>query len=680
MSKKYSHVLQPIRIGNVILKNRLLSSNSLPHFLMGPESFPSDPVMLYQTGLARNGAAIVTTLDWSDQRQRNGGGDGCHFPMFNLEDPSVQNYMNQLADGIHFYHSKASVAIMPLPPKGYGVIAEEHGPFWPNELPDEPMKAPAGPPPDMGDDAPPMGPPMSGPVKQMERPQMDEMIGRYVKVAKTYQGFGFDMITIHMSYNATVLAQFLSPLKNTRTDEYGGSVENRTRFPLELCRAIKAACGQDFLIEVQISGEEAEGGITIADTVEFAKLAEGIIDIFQIRAADGDLNHPTGFNSDRTPITLRVAEAIKESGAKVVTAPIGGFQNVEDIERYLAEGKTDMVAAARAFFCDPGYYEKIVEGRGEDVVPCIRRNRCHGQGMDGPWLSVCSVNPTLGLGHKLERMVSAAPKRLKTVAVIGGGVAGMQAAVTAASRGHSVTLYEKADRLGGQVLHADYASFKWPILDFKNYLIRQLDKQGVQVRLGVQATPEMIAAEGYDVVIAALGAEPRLPEIEGLKNADGTVCEGVWNPIAVYGKAHELGKRVVVIGGSEIGTETGLYLTETGHEVTVLTRQRQLAPESERVHYYSAFQQYWEEAEQFHFITKATTTRVAPGKVWYTDKTGEHLLECDSIVACGGMGAKSQDAMDFSGTGDEVFVIGDCDHVGNIQKAVRAGYSVAAML
>lgn len=680
MSKKYSHILQPIQIGNVILKNRLLSSNSLPHFLMGPESYPSDPMMLYQTNLARNGAAIVTTLDWSDPRQRNGGGDGCHFPMFDLEDPSVQNYMNQLSDGIHFYHAKASVAIMPLPPKGYGVIAEEHGPFWPNELPDEPMKAPAGPPPGDEGDAP-MGPPMSGPVQQMERPQMDEMIQRYVKVAKTYQSFGFDMITIHMSYNATVLAQFLSPLKNTRTDAYGGNVENRTRFPLELCRAIKAACGQDFLIEAQISGEEAPGGITIADTVEFAKLAEGIIDIFQIRAADGDLNHPTGFNSDRTPITLRVAEAIKRSGAKIVTAPIGGFQNAEDIERYLAEGKTDMVAAARAFFCDPDYYEKIVEGRGEDVVPCIRCNRCHGQGMNGPWLSVCSVNPTLGLGHKLERMVSAAPKRLKTVAVIGGGAAGMEAAITAASRGHKVTLYEKADRLGGQLLHADFASFKWPILDFKNYLIRQLDKTGVTVCLGVTATPEFIAAQGYDVVIAALGARAQLPPVSGVQAPDGSLCPGIWDPISTYGNAHKLGKRVVVIGGSEIGTETGLYLSEQGHDVTVLTRQRQLAPESERVHYYTAFQSYWEQQERFHSITRATTTKVAPGRVWYTDHSGkEHLLECDSIVACGGMGARSQEALSFSGTGDEVFIIGDCDHIGNIQKSVRAGYSVAAML
>lgn len=669
MSKKYRHILQPIKIGNVLLKNRLLSSNALPHFLMGPENFPSNGVIQYQAGIARNGAAIVTTMDWSDQRQRNGPGDSCHFPMFDLEDPATQNYMNQLADAIHFYHSKASVAIMPLPPRGYGVVKSEQGPFWPNDLPDEPL-----PPPPPGGDAP-MGPPPGPPCEELSREQMAEMIAKYVKVAKTYQSFGFDMITIHMSYNSTILAQFLSPLKNTRTDEYGGSVANRARFPLEFCRAIRQACGPDFLIEAQISGEEAPGGITIADTVEFAKLAEGIIDILQIRAADGDLNHPTGFNSNRTPVTLRVAQAIKESGARIVTAPIGGFQDPDAAEEYIASGKTDMIAAARAFFCDPNYYEKLLEGRGEDVVPCIRCNRCHGQGMDGPWLSVCSVNPTLGLEHKLRDMVADTPRRRKKVAVIGGGPAGMNAAVTAAQRGHQVTLFEKSAQLGGQLIHADYPAFKWPIRDFKDYLIRQLEKTGVTLRLNTAVTPEEIEAAGFDAAIVALGAEPKLPPIPGITESP------VWTPLQVYGHEEELGQRVVVIGGSETGTETGLYLAQCGHQVTLLTRQGRLAPDSDRVHYYDSFRQAWEEEPNFSFLPHAVTTRVELGRVFYTDSTGaEHSIPCDSIVACGGMRPLSQEAMAFAGCVDEVIFAGDCETVGNIQTAVRSSYTAAVNL
>jgi 2,4-dienoyl-CoA reductase-like NADH-dependent reductase (Old Yellow Enzyme family)/thioredoxin reductase len=668
MSQTYPHILAPIQVRNTILKNRLLSTNALPHFLMGPENFPGDAVIDYLGRIARNGAAIVTLMDWSDPRQRNMNGDGGHFPSFDLTNYAVENYMNQVADAIHFYHSKASVAVMPLPPKGYGVMDMEHGPFWPNDLPDEPVPPP---PPPSGDDGP-HGPPPTPPCRQMERPQMEEMIRRVVGVAKKYQSFGFDMITIHMSYQATVLAQFLSPMTNQRTDEYGGSVENRSRFPLELCRAIKEACGSDFLVEVQISGEEAEGGITIADTVEFAKLAEGVIDILQIRAADGDLNHPTGFNSNEIPVTLRVAEAIRASGANILTAPVGGYQDPDQLEQWLAAGKTDLIAAARAFFCDPDYYEKILEGRGEDVVPCIRCNRCHGQGMNGPWLSVCSVNPTFGLERKLDRMITP-PKRVKRVAIIGGGPAGMNAAMVAAQRGHQVTLYEARDTLGGQLFHADYPTFKWPIRAFKEYQIRQLNKLGVEIRLNTKATPEQIRAEGYDSVIVALGAVSQPPKIEGLETA-----QQVWDPLAVYGREQELGHRVVVIGGSDIGTETALYLAQQGHQVTVLTRKGILAPDSQRVHYYDSFRTAWEENENFSYLTHATTIRVNTGKVIYRDRTGEeHTLTCDSVVACGGMKALTQEALAFGGTADQVLFAGDCEKPGNIQKAIKSSYTAA---
>jgi 2,4-dienoyl-CoA reductase-like NADH-dependent reductase (Old Yellow Enzyme family)/thioredoxin reductase len=653
-----------------LLKNRFVSTNALPHFLMGPENFPGDAVIDYLGRIARNGAAIVTVMDWSDPRQRNANGDGSHFPSFDLTNPAVENYMNQVADVIHFYHSKASVAVMPLPPRGYGVMAQEKGPFWPNDLPDQPLPPP---PPPAEDDEGPMGPPPAPPCQQMERPQMEEMIRNVVAVAKRYQSYGFDMITIHMAYQATVLAQFLSPMTNQRTDEYGGSVENRSRFPLELCRAIKAQCGQDFLVEVQISGEEAEGGITIADTVAFAKLAEGAIDILQIRAADGDLNHPTGFNSNRTPVTLRVAEAIRASGAKILTAPVGGYQDPDQLEQWLAEGKTDLIAAARAFFCDPEYYEKIKEGRGEDVVPCIRCNRCHGQGMDGPWISVCSVNPTFSLERKIDRMVAPQPKRVKRVAVIGGGPAGMNAAIVAAKRGHQVTLYEAREKLGGQLFHADYPDFKWPIRAFKEYQIRQLEKLGVEVHLNTKATPELIRAQGYDSLIVALGAVSQPPKIQGMDTA-----QQVWDPLAVYGREEQLGHQVVVIGGSEIGTETALYLAQKGHQVTVLTRKKQLAPESHRVHYYDSFRMAWEKNENFRSLTRATTTLVETGKVTYQDKAGEaHTLTCDSIVACGGMKPLTAEALAFAGTADEVLFAGDCEKQGNIQKAIKSSYTAA---
>ena len=684
MSCKYKHITSPLKIGNVVLKSRLLSANALPHFLQGPELYPSDAVVDYLVGLAKNGAAIVTIGDWTNLKQREGFGDGCHFPMWDTRDPALENAMTLMVDQIHFYGAKVSAATHLNAPAGYGVYDGEPAGGMPELSPAEmeemmeEMQEMMG-----GDGAPmPFGPPPAhdGPIKAMGLPQMQEYCDTLVKKLQYYVSCGYDMCSIHASYGATLLSKFLSPKYNKRTDEFGGPMENRAKFPIMVAKAVKAAFGQDFLVEMQISGEE-DDGLTIDDVVKFAKLAEGSIDILQLRAGDGDLAHPTGFNSQpHDPLTLQYAAAIKESGASIITAPIGGFQDLDDIEAYIASGKTDMVGIGRAFICDSQYGEKIAEGRGEDVVPCIRCNRCHGLGMQGPWKSVCSVNPEVGIQHRLSVLVQPA-KGEKKVAVIGGGPAGMRAALYLCERGHAVTLFEKTGQLGGQLLHADYSSFKWPLKDYKDYLIRQLRKSPVEVRMNTAATPELIAREAFDAVIAALGAVPKFPPVPGLLDEAGNPIPGVYNPIEVYGREQELGKNVVVIGGGEIGMETAMYLAENGHEVTILSRQRKFAAEADRVHYYSMFADAWSKLPNLTPIKRATTTAVAPGAVTYTDKQGQsHTLPWDSIVACGGMQALQDEALTFADVVDTFIIIGDNEGSGNVQTATRTAFAAAARI
>ncbi len=684
MSRKYKHITSPLKIGNVILKSRLLSANALPHFLQGPELYPSDAVVDYLVNLAKNGAAIVTIGDWTNLQQREGFGDGCHFPMWDTRDPALENALTLMVDQIHFYGAKVSAATHLSAPAGYGVYDGEPAGGMPQLSPAEmeemmeEMQEMMG-----GDGAPmPFGPPPAhdGPIKAMGPQQMQEYCDALVKKLKYYVNCGYDMCSIHASYGATLLSKFLSPKYNKRTDEFGGPMENRAKFPIMVAKAVKAAFGSDFLVEMQVSGEE-EDGITVEDIVKFAKLAEGSIDILQLRAGDGDLAHPTGFNSKpHDPLTLQYAAAIKASGAKIVTAPIGGFQDLDDMEAYIASGKTDMIGVGRAFICDSQYGEKIAEGRGEDVVPCIRCNRCHGLGMQGPWKSVCSVNPEVGIQHKLAALVQA-PKARKKVAVLGGGPAGMRAALYLCDRGHDVTLYEKNETLGGQLLHADYSSFKWPLKEYKDYLIAQLKKSPVDVRTHTAATPELIAEEEFDAVIAALGAAPKFPPIPGLLDSNGTPIPGVYNPLEVYGREQELGKHVVVIGGGEIGMETAMYLAENGHEVTILSRQRKFAAEADRVHYYSMFADAWAKLPNLTPIKKATTTAVAPGAVTYTDKNGDsHTLSCDSIVACGGMQPLQDEALAFADVVDTFLIIGDNEGGGNVQTATRTAFAAAARI
>ena len=684
MSNRYELLLSPIQVGNVLLKNRMVSTAGIPHMLQGTEEYPTDRLISHLANRAKNGAAAVY-LNFAMRTAEGPGGPPMkpgeiamsfppHDTAVNIAKTSAHNYLCQTIDAIRYYESIA--------------ITQPMGSFTRNDMPGGPRKDGT---PQHGGGGPIMP---SDPMEQLRqeqaqcrgrsvdhitKQQIQEFIDSTVANAKILKQFGFEMFSFHNAYHNGTMAEFWSTHTNHRTDEYGGSAKNRARLMIEVMDAMKQTFGRDFPIEMLISVDGL--GVNRGDTFELAKLLEGKVDILHVRHGDKDPQHPIGFTSSRAvPCpNLDAATALKESimsrGGSIKVGVSAGLQNPDFNEKILREKKADIICMSRAWICDSDYGKKIYAGRGEDVTPCIRCNKCHVPNDSDKFRSFCSVNPKIGMEFKLDQVIEPVGEK-KKVAIIGGGPAGMKCAITCAERGHDVTLYEKSGQLGGQLFHADYASFKWPLADFNHWLIRQVYQKGVRVCLNTEATREMLAPEGYDDVVVAIGPRfksPRLPIEDGTK---AMLC------VDVYGHEAELPHEIVVIGGSETGTETGMHLAEKGHHVTVMTRQAMLAQDAPHAHFVVMMMDAYEHLTGFDYARKIQKyVSVTPKGVTYIDENGqEQFVPADLVVLSGGVAATPDLCAQFYGSGKHMHYIGDCYRPGDVHKAVTAGFATGSQI
>ena len=659
MTNAYPNLLRPIKIGKFVLKNRMQSSNSLPHFSQGPEEYPAEATIAHFVGRARTGAAFVTFVGMDDNIDNPPLPDTLdvsHFPDFDIHNAKCQNYLVEMIEAMHYTGSIVSGSLFSANKK----YRYTH-PDGTEEIVD------ANPPVDVGLGATAMAYQFVG--DEISAEDLHKIAVSYGQRAAFYKRLGFDAVTIHMSYRAQLPGQLLSPLSNTRTDEYGVTFEGRCKFPLEMLSEVRKAVGNDMLIEIQFSAEEPEGGYTVEEGIEFLKLAQKYVDIVQVRSAEGDPNHPIPFELNPTPF-LELAGRIKAEGLDFVVSNVGGYFDPSIADQAIADGMLDMVAMARAWISNPNYGELLYEDRADDIVPCLRCNKCHGRGKNDIMTTCCSVNPKFGF-EMVDRYLTTAPKGVKEIAVIGGGPGGMRTALYLADRGHKVTIYEAEGELGGAIRHADYVPFKWTLRDYKDYLIYQVDKKGIKVVLNTKATPEMVA-DRYDAVVAAVGAQPIIPRIPGADGENVTVATD-----AIMHK-EKIGHQVVVIGGGEVGVETGMFLAQNGHEVTVVEMRDELAADTTVMHYRSMFQAAWEAIPNFHYVLNATAKEITADHVTYTDKEGtDHDLPADSVILSVGMRSKTDEALSFYGTNPGFYMVGDCRKPGTIQTTNRSAYVTA---
>lgn len=652
MQNRYSHLFSPLNIHGVTLRNRIIQTASCPHFIQGSEKYPSEGLITYHASNAKGGAAVVVCKANQPKKIRHP-----HDCCLDINDETNLHYFCQMTDAIHYYGAKASLLLQPD-------IALTEGWDASDGILSEFVE---------GDGSVPV----TG--KAATREMLERVADAYADCAEQGKRAGFDMCFIHMSYRLMFPGRFLSPYTNRRTDEFGGDVHGRAQFPLMIAKKVKQRCGENFLIEISCSGQEPEltPGVTIDDTIQLAKEIDGYIDLLQIRGTFIDPSQPTYLNPKRIPhleTTAAIKEGCRSLGVGTKITLMGGCQDPELLDEIIAKGQADMIGAARGFIADPNWPVKAQLGKADEIIPCLRCNKCH-QAHTDDWNSVCSVNPEFGIQHRLIHMVPP-PTTPKKVAVIGGGPAGMKAALDSAQRGHYVTLFEQKDRLGGLLNDAGVPAIKWTLKEFRDRMVHLVEKQpNLTVALNTKATPEQIEQGGFEAVVVAIGAEPIIPPIPGVDRAN--VCTAI---CALHDHT-KLAKDVVIIGGGEIGVETGIHLAENGHTVHLLEMQDTLAPDCVPIHFRILFRQRWEATEGFHYTLKATCTGITETGVTYVDEAGEaHTISAGSVVLAAGMRAKTEEAYRFYNSAARSFVIGDCNQVGSVQQCMRSGYATARQI
>ncbi len=646
VEKKYPHLFSPIRIGSLTLKNGILSApNSLAE--LSPQHTYTPENIAYYALRARGGAALVTVGDCVVHPTGR-----AHVRQAMLCDPDILPSLTELAEAIHANGALASVQL-------------DHGgkQCYPEFVPDGIVYDPSSEIDSYGDQ-----------ITEMSNDLIAEVVASFADAAATAKLAGFDMCQVHAGHN-WLLCQFLSPLVNRRTDEYGGSLENRARLAIEVLDAIRAKCSQNFPIELRISAIDAvPGGITLEDAVEFCRMVESRVDLIHVSAVAGEGAEP--IYGDLTPTSMfsehgrlvPFAAKIKEA----VTVPVGTVGGLDDpamMEEIIESGKADVVNLGRALIADPFLPHKALLGKPEEITPCLRCSVCM-SGMNLTRTMRCTVNPIIG--HERDGSDPGKASQSRRVLVVGGGPGGMQAAITAAQRGHQVTLCESTGSLGGAMKFAEYVDFKHDLHKFRENLEYRISRLPIDVRLHTEMTPSMIREMAPEVLITALGAEPIIPPIPGVRGGNVVTAAEMYT-----GGAPKDGT-YLIIGGGLIGCETALELASSGKTVTIMEMLDTVAPDANLLHR-GALMPRLEAAATL--LTGTRCIRITEEGAYGVDRDGREIfIPADRIVISAGLRPKRAAAQALCGAVLEHISIGDCVKTGNVTDAIRQGFHAARNL
>lgn len=659
MSNQYSHLLSPFKVGGRTFKNRILGG-PLGYNQENLTAAMSQENVDYFGALARGGAARITTGDCmvSDDAGYNGGGGRPKFYAPPME------FMNSLKNYVHTIQRYDCLAFVQL-----GFNGGDYTNF---------LNMPGisyGPSPKSFD--------CGAEVRAMDKAMIDRVIGDFALCTRNLRMGGVDGVIIHGGHGAKILDQFRSPLTNHRTDEYGGSLENRCRFGMELMRAVRQAAGPDMLVELRISAEEyIENGITVEQTIEFLRMLEEekLVDIFHIT---GGMHTSPAYNAycispgTFPPAPFReAARKIRAAGIRTPLALINSLADPDMAEDIIASGDADFVILSRQInLADPYYPRKLREGKPWLIDGCLR---CHGcYDVVGP----CSVNPYASFKTYESSYELPPAKTPRKVCVVGGGIAGLKAAFTAAERGHKVILFEKEEVLGGLLRFADTDTLKIDIRRYKNNMIKRCQMHpNIEIRLRTEATPERIQAELPCALIVAIGGKQRIPDISGIDR------KNVLSVMESYLHPERVGERVIMLGSGLTACEVGLHLQQVGKQVTIIGRRDDIcANESFKVLPTAVFSPIptfhrWFEERNIDLLLNSEVIAVTDGGVIVRNVlTGEtQEVSGDTVIVSAGMLDQRDEAEKYNDVGAGYFaMVGDCINPKKIRDAVSTAFWAA---
>lgn len=640
MNENFPHLFEPIKIGKTTVKNRLfmppLSTN------LADKGYVTDALVEHYSNRAKGGVGlIVTEVTTVEPVYTYLPGD------MSIYDDSFIPGWKKLVDAVHQYDAKIlsqlfhpAYMAFPIPGTPQLIAPSNVGPYYAKSAP-----------------------------RAVTVEELHVIVQQFGEAARRVQIAGGDGVEIQCAHAHGLLGGFLTPLYNKRTDEYGGDINGRLRLTLEVIAKIRELCGDDFIIDVRISGDEySEGGLTLNDMIYVSK---------QLEKAGVDFIHVSGGNTIKrgssmpAPGTSPAPHAhASEEIRKHVNIPVSTVARINEpwvAEELIANGKTDICMIGRPNLCDSEFANKAAAGKTDDIRPCIGCGRCLTGIMMGKVIG-CTVNPSV----ESDEIKEAEEK--KKVLVIGGGPAGMEAAYVAKKRGHEVVLCEKSGEFGGLLRLAAVPIAKQELCKVIKFMARRLEHEGIEVRMNCEVTPEMLVNEFKDYeVICSTGAVPK--QIAPFKVFKQTMTADD----VLSGKKYP-GRKIVILGGGSVGCETADYLAPlindlfpANRDITVIEMTPSLMPGEGGAAKSQLTQRLMRKGVKIEL--NAQVTKVDETTITYEKDGKEYqIADADTLVFAVGY---APNKVENEAMKDRMHFIGDCNQVGNLKDAIQAANQLA---